>query len=89
MSHSIASMLHPTPHPLNRALLRTAGIVQAIVALPCTLYLAGSAYNYFNNCYDEWYYFTYALSAHSPQIPLILTYCSLAPESSPQPQPLA
>jgi len=75
-------------HPFNQALLRTAGIVQAIVALPCTLYLAGSAYNYFSNCYDEWYYFTYAPSPHPPNThPLTMLFS--APESSPQPQPLA
>jgi hypothetical protein len=61
MSRFLASAVHPTNRPLGQAMLRTAGIVQALVALPCALYLTGSAWNYFGHCYDEWYLFTYAL----------------------------
>ncbi|KAF2824563.1 hypothetical protein CC86DRAFT_296487 [Ophiobolus disseminans] len=58
-------MTHPSNRPLGQAILRTAGIVQALVALPCTLYLAGSAYNYFSHRFDLWYYFTTRVLAGS------------------------
>lgn len=58
MARLLSRAMHPSNRPLGDTMLRTAGIAQALVALPCALYLTGSAWNYFSHCYDLWYLFT-------------------------------
>lgn len=53
-------MFTTTKQPLGPTVLRFAGSVQSLVAIPCMLYLAGRAYMYWSHPYDVWFYFTYA-----------------------------
>ncbi|OAL03626.1 hypothetical protein IQ06DRAFT_374740 [Phaeosphaeriaceae sp. SRC1lsM3a] len=64
-------MLATSKQPLGPTVLRFAGIVQGLVALPCMIQLACSTYLYWSHCHDSWYFFTTHLLAASACLGII------------------
>ncbi|KAH7382753.1 hypothetical protein DE146DRAFT_240702 [Phaeosphaeria sp. MPI-PUGE-AT-0046c] len=66
-------MFTTTKQPLGPTVLRFAGVIQGLVALPCMIQLACSTFLYWSHCYDTWFYFTTHLLAASACLGIIFT----------------
>jgi hypothetical protein len=55
---SFTIMFTTRRQPLDQVVLRYAGFVQGLVALPCMVQLISSTYLYWFHQYDVWYWFT-------------------------------